>query len=159
MHNATEKQNLYEVMMLVDPGKARQGEEDTVKELRELVTRVGGDVVNLVRWADRELAYPIHKNHQKFTRAVYFLGHFNAPGDSVAQLERVCGNLDWVIRIMVICDQDGTDVPGDTRPTAPDKTAADTQPQPAESSAAADGPDTPAPQKDTAGTDVNEEGE
>jgi len=113
MPEAVEKKNVYEMMFLVDPAHARQGEEQTLKELTEMVVRSGGQVVNLVKWADRELAYPIRKNHQKFTRAVYFLGHFTSDGSAVVQVERSCRNSDWIVRNMVICDEDGTEIPGE----------------------------------------------
>jgi len=113
MSPAIAKTYLYEAMFLVDPAKARQGEKQTTDELADAVTRSGGQIVNLVKWADRELAYAIRKNHQKYTRAVYFLSHFNACGDAVTQLERTCHNLDWLIRSIVVRDEDGPVIPGD----------------------------------------------
>ena len=113
MSPAAAKTYLYEGMFLVDPAKARQSEKQTIDELADAITRSGGQIVNLVKWADRELAYAIRKNHQKYTRAVYFLSHFNAGGDAVPQLERACHNLDWMIRSIIVRDEDGTVVPGD----------------------------------------------
>ncbi len=119
---------LYEAVFLIDPAKARQSEKQTGDDLTAIVTRSGGELVNLARWTDRELAYPIRKSHQKFTRAVYFLAHFKAPGPAVDQIERTCHNLDWVIRAIVVRDEDGPGIPGD-RPPEP---AGQAGPQPAE---------------------------
>jgi ribosomal protein S6 len=113
MSPAVAKTYLYEAMFLVDPTKARQGEKQTTDDLADAITRSGGQIVNLVKWADRELAYAIRKNHQKYTRAVYFLSHFNAGGDAVTQLERNCHNLDWMIRSIIVRDEDGPVIPGD----------------------------------------------
>jgi len=136
MPQALDRKYLYEVMFLVDPAKARPNENQTVGELSDIVARSGAELVNLARWADRELEYPMRKSHQKFTRAVYFLGHFNASGDAVPQIERMCRNADWVIRTLIIRDEDGPMLPGDQqqRPAAGEVPSGE-QPEPAGSAA------------------------
>ncbi len=97
-------ERLYEAMFVVHNDRARSDHEGVVKELTSMIERAGGKLVNLDKWEERRLAYQIHKHK----RATYYLSHFDAPPDAVAKLERMCRLSDWVLRALVVRDEDGT---------------------------------------------------
>ena len=117
----TEPMRVYEGMFLVEPSKGRREEDGVVQEITDLIEKHGGKVINGTKWADRDLAYPIHKNHQKYTRAIYFLFHFSAPSGTVAGIERDVQISNWLLRSLVVKDEDGVGLPGDEKGKEKDK--------------------------------------
>jgi len=98
---------LYETMFLVDNAKAKENADAVVAEMKEMVTRVGGEVVNCDKWDERKLAYPIARQR----RGTYVICHWNGPSDAPAKMERLCRLSATVLRAMTILDEDGTDMP------------------------------------------------
>ncbi len=101
---------LYESMILVDPNKAREDEAAVEAELRQVIERLGGEIVNLEKWEERRLAYEIRHGGGKHRRAAYYLTHFHLDPDSVTRLERAFGLSEIVLRAMIIRDIDGPEV-------------------------------------------------
>jgi len=98
---------LYETMFLVDNTRAKDHVEDVVADLREMVVRAGGEVVNCEKWDERKLAYTIAGRK----RATYCICHWNGPPDAVAKLERACRLSEMVLRVLNVCDEDGLEMP------------------------------------------------
>ena len=77
------------------------GGDDAVSALKEKFNELiakNGEVENVDDWGKRRLAYPI--NYE--TEGVYVFTTFTAPADFPAELERVAGITDGVLRAMVI---------------------------------------------------------
>jgi small subunit ribosomal protein S6 len=95
----------YEGMFLVDPvqhGADSAGVEGTVKGLLE---KHGAKIQQFETWDERKLAYEI-KGHR---RGVYFLAHFEMPGDAVAALHADCKLTETILRQMLVRLED--DIP------------------------------------------------
>ena len=92
-----EKKNAsYEVLFVVDltPG------EEAVKALVEKFTSLiaeNGTVNEVNEWGKRRLAYPINDMNDGY----YVLVKFSAPTDFPAELERIFGITDGILRSMV----------------------------------------------------------
>ena len=112
MAKEQEKMRIYEGMFLVEPSRGRRAEEETIADITAIIEKHGGKVINGAKWADRDLAYPIYKQHHKYTRAVYFLFHFSAPPGAVNAIDREVQISSWLIRALIIRDEDGTEIPG-----------------------------------------------
>ena len=97
---------LYESMFLVDNSRAREGLDGVIAELRGMVDRAGGEVVNCDKWDERKLAYEI--NGQR--RGTYVLCHWNGPPDAPAKVERQCRLSGVVLRVLNVLDEDGVDI-------------------------------------------------
>lgn len=66
--------------------------------VRESITRHGGEVVSLVKWDERRLAFDIRSNK----RGVYFLAYFTAPTSVVGSIERDCNLSEKMLRAMIV---------------------------------------------------------
>lgn len=66
--------------------------------VRESITRHGGEIVSLVKWDERRLAFDIRGNK----RGVYFLAYFNAPTSVVASIERDCNLSERMLRALLV---------------------------------------------------------
>ena len=98
---------LYETMFLLDNAKAKEKTDEVVAELKDMLTRVEGEVINCEKWDERKLAYPIARQR----RGTYVLSHWNGPPEAPAKLERVCHLSDTVLRVLTVLDEDGTEMP------------------------------------------------
>ncbi len=88
----------YELMLVIRP----DAPDDRVQALLEKVTRqiagAGGQIVKAAPWGRRRLAYQI----DRYREASYHIIHFDAPADSIADLERTLLITEDVIRHLVI---------------------------------------------------------
>ncbi len=66
--------------------------------VRESITRHGGQIVSLVKWDERRLAFDIKSNK----RGVYFLAYFTAPTSAVVSIERDCTLSERMLRAMIV---------------------------------------------------------
>ncbi len=66
--------------------------------VRESITRHGGEIVSLVKWDERRLAFDIGGNK----RGVYFLAYFTAPTAAIASIERDCNLSERMLRAMIV---------------------------------------------------------
>ena len=95
----------YEAMILVDPvmhGADPEGVEGLVKGLLE---KHGAKIHDFEKWDDRKLAYEIN-GHK---RGIYFLTHFEMPGDGVDAFRRETKITECILRQLVIRIED--DIP------------------------------------------------
>lgn len=97
---------LYETMFLVDNARAKDNPELVANELKEMVARAGGQVVNCDKWDERKLAYEIA--HQR--RGTYVLCHWHGDPQAPAKLERLSKLSGMVLRSLTILDEDGIEI-------------------------------------------------
>ena len=92
---------LYEGLFLLDvESKPEPGHEEY---LLDVLKRCGATLVSTDRWGERKLSFEIKRKR----RALYFLVHFEAPGTAIAEIRRACRISEFVLRELVVVDEDG----------------------------------------------------
>lgn len=89
--------NSYETLFVVDYSLG----EDTVKELINKFTTLiadNGAIDSVDEWGKRRLAYPINDKNDGY----YVLVNFKSEGSFTAELERVFGITEGILRSIVI---------------------------------------------------------
>ncbi len=93
---SNERTGLYEGMFLF-PQSATANLQGAIDHLKTILDKSGITIINFRKWDDRRLAYEIDGNK----RGVYFLVYFNAPTESISDLERRCSQSEEMLRMMV----------------------------------------------------------
>src|SRR6202000_2890435 len=75
--------NEYEHMFLFGAA-AVQDQQGTLKIVRDMIEKHGGQILVLKKWDERRLAYEVEG--QK--RGLYVIAYFKAPGTTISPLER-----------------------------------------------------------------------
>lgn len=65
----------YEGMLLIDPTVAAREWDRVVEEVERIAKRNGAEVLQISRWGERKLSYPVRRN----SRGAYVLAYFAAP--------------------------------------------------------------------------------
>lgn len=89
--------NAYETLFIIDSQLA----EEDIKALTEKfvgMIAANGTVSEVNEWGKRRLAYPINDKNEGY----YVLVNFTAAGDFPAELERVFGITEGIMRSIVI---------------------------------------------------------
>ena len=90
--------NPYEGMFVVY-NKEAQKEHDYLEQLvTGLLEKVGAQLVRLTKWDERQLAYEINGQRD----GIFYLAHFEAPGDAIAALKREAELNEIVLRLLVL---------------------------------------------------------
>jgi small subunit ribosomal protein S6 len=92
-----DKQNAYETLFIIDASLS----EDAIKALTDKFTALiaeNGTVSEVNEWGKRRLAYPIDDKEEGY----YVLVNFEAKGDFPAELERIFGITEGIMRSVVI---------------------------------------------------------
>ncbi|MGH2753002.1 MAG: 30S ribosomal protein S6 [Actinomycetota bacterium] len=88
----------YEALVIVD-AKLEEGDiQKAVDRFTGVITDAGGEVTGVDRWGIRRFAFEIDHQHEGY----YFLANFNAPEDTVAQLERTIQIADEFIHGKIV---------------------------------------------------------
>ncbi len=74
----------YEIVCILNPSLANEKVEEKINAWRNIVSNLGGNLVKLLRWGKRTLAYEVDKLHQ----GIFILMHVQGPHQVVAELER-----------------------------------------------------------------------
>ncbi|MBI5097834.1 MAG: 30S ribosomal protein S6 [Nitrospirae bacterium] len=90
--------NYYEKVIIFDPNLDDSAVEETVGKVKDVIVRQGGEILKTENWGRRKLAYILNK-HQKGN---YIFLLFKAPSATIAELERFCKVVDFVIKFMVV---------------------------------------------------------
>ena len=89
--------NAYELMYVIDALKTEEETAALVQKFSDLIAK-HGEVVSVDEWGKRRLAYEIdHK-----TEGYYVLVNFKSDADFPAEINRVMGITDGILRCMVI---------------------------------------------------------
>ena len=92
-----EKINKYETIFVIDATKADEEITALVEKFKSLI-EANGEIVSVDDWGKRRLAYPIND----LTEGYYDLINFKSGTDFPAELERVYGITDGIIRDIVV---------------------------------------------------------
>ena len=80
------------------PPSVAQSLRSTVLGLSLHAERSGAEIVSLVKWDERRLAYDIAGNK----RGLYLLAYFRAPAPNLARIERDCNLSEKLLRALVL---------------------------------------------------------
>ncbi len=87
----------YEMLILLRSDMEEEAREAEFKKYADIVSSMGGEVEATDKWGTKKTAYPIDYK----TDAFYSLMTFRAPGNTVAELDRVAGISSNVLRRMI----------------------------------------------------------
>lgn len=94
--------NKYETIFVIDATKTEEEISSLVEKFKSLIEKYG-EIESVDEWGKRRLAYPIND----LTEGYYVLVNFKSKPDFPAELERVYGITDGIIRdIVVKCEED-----------------------------------------------------
>ena len=91
------KVNAYEALYIVDMSKGEAACKAVVEKFKALIAD-NAEVTAVNEWGKRRLAYPINDMNEGY----YVLVNFNAKTDFPAELERVFGITEGIMRSMTI---------------------------------------------------------
>ncbi len=94
----TATKRLYEGLFLVDTAIANSNWDGISTEIKGIIEKRGGEVVDLKKWDERKLAYEIDNK----TRATYILVYFNCVTDGLAKIERDINLSENIMRAMLL---------------------------------------------------------
>ncbi len=89
--------NKYETLFVIDSTKTEEETVALIDKFKSLI-EANGTVESVDEWGRRRLAYPIND----LAEGYYVLVNFSAKGDFPAELERVFGITDGILRNIVI---------------------------------------------------------
>ncbi len=89
--------NKYEMLYVLDKDLSDDAKEALVKKIEDLVVENGGAVEKTDRWGMKKLQYPINYKSEGY----YVLMAFSAKGAFIAELERVVGITDGIVRRLI----------------------------------------------------------
>ena len=87
----------YETIFVVDLTLGEDGVKGLVEKFTSLIA-ANGEVTEVNEWGKRRLAYPINDLNEGY----YVLVNFNAPAEFPAELERIFGITEGILRSIVI---------------------------------------------------------
>ena len=88
----------YELLFFVNPSLDDEARAGVMKRIDSTIVENGGAVESVEDWGKRKLAYTI----DKLTEGDYTLIHFQLDPACIAELDRVLGILDGVVRSMIV---------------------------------------------------------
>lgn len=86
----------YETLFIVDMTAGEAAVKATVEKFKTIIIE-NGEITGINEWGKRRLAYPINDMNDGY----YVLVKFSAPTDFPAELERIFGITDGILRSMV----------------------------------------------------------
>jgi small subunit ribosomal protein S6 len=91
----------YEMIFILDPALGDDGVEAAATTAKAVLTKAGGEVVEIQKWGKKRLAYDIKKRREG--HYVYFRAQ--APGKAVAELERHLKIAEPVLKFITVLVQ------------------------------------------------------
>lgn len=89
--------NKYETIFVIDTNAGEEAIASTVAKFKDLIA-ANGTVENVDEWGKRRLAYEIDHKREGY----YTLIEFSSQAEFIAELERIYGITDGIIRSIVI---------------------------------------------------------
>ncbi len=88
----------YEVLFILKPTLTEDEVRKRVDFVKEILTKNGGEIETVQPMGTRKLAYAI----KKYERGTYFVIYFKAPPTLIAELQRVFGITEEIIRFLIV---------------------------------------------------------
>lgn len=89
---------LYEGMFLVDAAEAEADWDGVVSNVKDILGRVGAEIISLRKWDTRRLAYAVDKKN----RGTYILCYFRVDGTRVREIERTVQLSERIMRVLIL---------------------------------------------------------
>ena len=89
----------YEVVYIIDPALGEEAIAATVAKFKSLAEEHNCSAVEVEEWGKRKLAYEIDDQ----TEGYYVLMTFTSGADFPAELDRIFGITDGIMRSMIVC--------------------------------------------------------
>ena len=90
--------NKYELAVVVSAKIEDDARAEVIEKVKDLITRVGGNVTDVDEWGKRRFAYEIQKMKERF----YYFIHFEAESTVPAELEQRIRIMDHVLRYLCV---------------------------------------------------------
>ena len=90
------KVNAYEALFIIDMSEGEAGVKPLVEKFRTLISE-NAEITGINEWGKRILAYPINDKKEGY----YVLVNFSSKPDFPAELERIFGITEGIMRYMV----------------------------------------------------------
>ena len=90
--------NKYELAVVVSAKIEDDARAEVIEKVKDLITRVGGNVTDVDEWGKRRFAYEIQKMKEGF----YYFIHFEAESTVPAELEQRIRIMDHVVRYLCV---------------------------------------------------------
>lgn len=87
----------YETVFVVDLQKGEEEVKNLVEKFTKLISD-NGEIGEVEEWGKRRLAYPINDLNEGY----YVLVKFSAPANFIAELERIFGITEGIMRSIVV---------------------------------------------------------
>jgi len=91
----------YEAMLLVEPTIAAREWPRVIEEIDRLAKKNGATVLQVAKWGERKLAFPV----RKCARGTYVLAYFGAPEKAVTKLRADIGLSEVILRSLVLAHE------------------------------------------------------
>lgn len=88
----------FETLLLLSPELATDAREALLGTFTGVIEREQGKIANVDHWGMRDLAYPV----QKQMRGYYVRLEYLAPGEAIAELERIIRISDGVYKFITV---------------------------------------------------------
>ena len=88
----------YELLFILKPTLTEGEVKVKADFIKEIITKNGGEIANVVEMGTRKLAYKI----EKYERGTYFVIYFKAPTQLIAELVRNLRITEEVIRFLPV---------------------------------------------------------
>ena len=90
--------NKYELAVVVNAKLEDEERAAVIEQVKEYITRFGGNVTEVDEWGKRKLAYEIQKMHEGY----YHFIRFEADGTCPGELEKRLRIMENVIRYLCV---------------------------------------------------------
>ena len=87
----------YEMLILLNSEMTDEARDAELKKYTDIVASMGGNVVSLDKWGVKKTSYPVKFKNDAF----YALMTFEAEGPVVAELDRIAGISNDVLRRVI----------------------------------------------------------
>ncbi len=89
----------YELVVMVDAQKSPSEKEEVYRQTQEVITKIGGRVLNSQVWLDR---YKMSFSLKKRTEATYYLINFESEGALLAKMRDLLRLNEEILRYLII---------------------------------------------------------
>jgi len=90
--------NLYEAMFIIGAGKGGSEFPDAIQHIVGLLTRHDAEIERIERWDERKFSFPI----KRAKRGIYVLVYFRADGEVIAEMRRLIGLSEQILRVLIL---------------------------------------------------------
>lgn len=96
----------FETIVIMDPDLGEEGRTSLLDRFEEIMTQMGGALVQMDHWGMKKLAYEIRKK----VRGYYLRMDYGGQGAVVDEIERFCRIDDRVLKYMTVLQAETVDV-------------------------------------------------